>query len=116
MSRASTSAAAKAARGPPWPTRRGSPASRARSEQPSGGSTGWANPAAPPRPGGPPGPGLGLALAADLRIGCPRTVLATAFAGVGLSGDYGVAWLLSALVGPALARQPMFLGGEVDKA
>jgi len=65
-------------------------------------------------PGGTAGAGLGFALAADLRIGCPRTVLATAFAGVGLSGDYGVAWLLSALIGPARARELMFLGERVD--
>lgn len=65
-------------------------------------------------PGGAAGAGLGFALAADLRIGCPRTVLATAFAGVGLSGDYGVAWLLSALVGPSRARELMFLGDRVD--
>ena len=67
-------------------------------------------------PGGSAGAGLGLALAADLRIGCPRTVLATAFAGVGLSGDYGVAWLLSTIVGPARARELMFLNERVDSA
>jgi 2-(1,2-epoxy-1,2-dihydrophenyl)acetyl-CoA isomerase len=65
-------------------------------------------------PGGAAGAGLGFALAADLRIGCPRTVIATAFGGVGLSGDYGVAWFLSALVGPARARELMFLGERVD--
>ena len=41
-------------------------------------------------------------------------MLATAFAGVGLSGDYGVAWLLSTLVGPSRARELMFLGERVD--
>jgi 2-(1,2-epoxy-1,2-dihydrophenyl)acetyl-CoA isomerase len=67
-------------------------------------------------PGGAAGAGLGYALAADLRIGCPRTVLATAFRAVGLSGDYGVAWLLSTLVGPSRARELMFLGERVDSA
>jgi 2-(1,2-epoxy-1,2-dihydrophenyl)acetyl-CoA isomerase len=65
-------------------------------------------------PGAAAGAGLGYALAADLRIGCPRTLLATAFTGVGLSGDFGVAWLLSSLVGPSLARELMFLGERVD--
>ena len=52
---------------------------------------------------------MGLALAADLRIGSPRTVFATAFGAVGLAGDFGVAWLLDRLVGPAKARELMFL-------
>jgi 2-(1,2-epoxy-1,2-dihydrophenyl)acetyl-CoA isomerase len=65
-------------------------------------------------PGAAAGAGLGLALAADLRIGCPRTVLVTAFAAVGLSGDYGTAWLLHRLVGPARSRELMFLSERVD--
>jgi len=60
-------------------------------------------------PGAAAGAGLGLALAADLRIGTPRTVVATAFGGVGLAGDFGVAWLLHELVGPAKAREMLFL-------
>ena len=55
------------------------------------------------------GAGIGLALAADLRIGSPRTVFATAFGAVGLGGDFGAAWLLDRLVGPAKARELMFL-------
>jgi 2-(1,2-epoxy-1,2-dihydrophenyl)acetyl-CoA isomerase len=65
-------------------------------------------------PGAAAGAGLGLALAADLRIGSPRTVITTAFARVGLSGDYGTAWLLRQLVGPARAAELMFLSDRVD--
>ena len=65
-------------------------------------------------PGAAAGAGLGLALAADLRIGSPRTVMTTAFAKVGLSGDYGTAWLLQHLVGPAKAAELMFLSERVD--
>lgn len=65
-------------------------------------------------PGAAAGAGLGLALAADLRIGTPRTVVATAFATVGLSGDYGVAWLLERLVGPATARELLMLNPRLD--
>jgi 2-(1,2-epoxy-1,2-dihydrophenyl)acetyl-CoA isomerase len=65
-------------------------------------------------PGAAAGAGLGIALAADMRIGCPRTVLATAFARVGLSGDYGTMWLLRHLVGPAKAAEMMYLGDRVD--
>lgn len=65
-------------------------------------------------PGAAAGAGLGLALGCDLRIGCPATVIATAFGKVGLSGDYGTAWLLARLVGPARARRLLFLGERLD--
>ena len=65
-------------------------------------------------PGPAAGGGLGLALACDLRYGCERTVLTTSFARVGLSGDYGVAWQLTRLVGTARARELMFFADRVD--
>lgn len=65
-------------------------------------------------PGAAAGAGLGLALAADLRIGCPRTVLTTAFAKVGLSGDYGTMWLLRQLVGPAKAAELFYFSDRLD--
>ena len=64
-------------------------------------------------PGAVAGAGLGLALAADLRIGSPRTVFASGFGAVGLAGDYGVAWLLDRLVGPAKARELIFLNPRI---
>ncbi|WP_211754635.1 enoyl-CoA hydratase/isomerase family protein [Nocardioides gansuensis] len=64
-------------------------------------------------PGAVAGAGMGLALAADLRIGSPRTVFATAFGAVGLAGDFGVAWLLDRVVSPAKARELMFLNPRV---
>jgi 2-(1,2-epoxy-1,2-dihydrophenyl)acetyl-CoA isomerase len=74
----------------------------------------FAQPVIAALPGAAAGAGLGFALAADLRIGTPRTVLTTAFARVGLSGDYGTAWLLRQLVGPARAAELMFLSDRVD--
>ncbi|WP_435202524.1 enoyl-CoA hydratase-related protein [Janibacter sp. GS2] len=65
-------------------------------------------------PGAAAGAGLGLAFAADLRIGTPRTIMATAFAAVALSGDFGVAWLLERLVGPATARELLLLNPRLD--
>lgn len=65
-------------------------------------------------PGAAAGAGLGIALAADLRIGCPRTVLTTAFAKVGLSGDYGTTWLLRQLVGPAKAAELLYFSERLD--
>lgn len=67
-------------------------------------------------PGAAAGAGLGLALAADLRVGGSRALMVTAFASVGLSGDFGVAWLLQRLVGPAKARELLFLNPRVDAA
>jgi 2-(1,2-epoxy-1,2-dihydrophenyl)acetyl-CoA isomerase len=67
-------------------------------------------------PGAAAGAGLGIALAADLRIGCPRTLMTTAFVTVGLSGDFGTAWLLHQIVGPARARELMFLEMRIDAA
>lgn len=64
-------------------------------------------------PGAAAGAGIGLALAADLRIGGPRALIATAFSAVGLSGDFGVAWLLERAVGPAKARELMFLNPRI---
>lgn len=64
-------------------------------------------------PGAAAGAGLGFALSADVRVGTPKTVMATAFGGVGLSGDYGVTWLLNQLVGPAKARQLLFYNDRV---
>lgn len=73
----------------------------------------YAKPVIAALPGAAAGAGLGFALAADLRIGSTRAVMATAFGGVALSGDYGVTWLLNQLVGPAKARQLMFLGDKL---
>lgn len=60
-------------------------------------------------PGPAAGAGLSLALACDLRYAADTAVLTTAFAQVGLSGDYGSAWFLSRLVGPARARELLYL-------
>ena len=60
-------------------------------------------------PGAAAGAGLSLAMACDLRYASTTAVLTTAFAKVGLSGDYGSAWLLVRLVGPARARELLLL-------
>ncbi len=51
------------------------------------------------------GAGMSLALACDMRFGDPTTRIVTAFARVGLSGDFGGTWFLTRLVGPAKAKE-----------
>jgi 2-(1,2-epoxy-1,2-dihydrophenyl)acetyl-CoA isomerase len=65
-------------------------------------------------PGPAAGAGLGIALACDLRYAASSAVLTTAFAKVGLSGDYGVAWFLTRLVGTAKARELLYLSERLD--
>jgi len=50
------------------------------------------------------GAGLALALACDFRVIARSTKITTAFAKVGLSGDYGGSWFLTQIVGAARAR------------
>jgi 2-(1,2-epoxy-1,2-dihydrophenyl)acetyl-CoA isomerase len=62
------------------------------------------------------GAGLSLALACDLRIAGRSARMTTAFAKVGLSGDYGGSWFLTQLVGTAKARELYFLSDVLDAA
>jgi 2-(1,2-epoxy-1,2-dihydrophenyl)acetyl-CoA isomerase len=51
------------------------------------------------------GAGLSIALACDLRIASASVKITTAFAKVGLSGDYGGTYFLTHLLGSAKARE-----------
>jgi 2-(1,2-epoxy-1,2-dihydrophenyl)acetyl-CoA isomerase len=55
------------------------------------------------------GAGLALALACDFRVALSGAKITTAFAKVGLSGDFGVSYFLPRLVGAARARELMML-------
>ena len=59
-------------------------------------------------PGAAAGAGFALALACDLRIALDTAKLTTAFAKVGLSGDYGGSFFLPRIVGDAKARELYF--------
>jgi 2-(1,2-epoxy-1,2-dihydrophenyl)acetyl-CoA isomerase len=62
------------------------------------------------------GAGLALALACDLRIASHAAVLTTAYAKVALSGDLGVSYFLTHLVGGAKAAELLFLSEQIDAA
>ena len=67
-------------------------------------------------PGPAAGAGLAIALACDMRIAAESAFVSTGYARVGLSGDYGIAWLLTRLVGTAKARELMFTAERVGAA
>jgi len=59
------------------------------------------------------GAGMSLALACDLRIASETAQIVTAFAKVGLAGDFGGTWFLSRLVGVAKAKELYFTSPRV---
>jgi enoyl-CoA hydratase/carnithine racemase len=65
-------------------------------------------------PGAAAGAGLAIALACDIRIAAKSAFCATGYARIGLSGDYGIAWLLTRTVGPMRARELMLTAERVD--
>ncbi|MGM4903658.1 enoyl-CoA hydratase [Tardiphaga sp. 866_E4_N2_1] len=65
-------------------------------------------------PGPAAGAGLAIAMACDIRIAAQSAFVSTGYLRVGLSGDYGIAWLLTRLVGTARARELMFTAEKVD--
>lgn len=63
------------------------------------------------------GAGMGLALAADIRLAAETAVFVPAFVRVGLTGgDVGVSWLLPRLVGMARATEILLTGRNVEAA
>jgi enoyl-CoA hydratase/carnithine racemase len=65
-------------------------------------------------PGAAAGAGLALAMACDIRIAAQSAFVSTGYLNVALSGDYGIAWLLTRLVGTARARELMFTAEKVS--
>jgi enoyl-CoA hydratase/carnithine racemase len=65
-------------------------------------------------PGPAVGAGLAIALGCDIRIAAQSAFVSTGYLRVALSGDYGIAWLLTRLVGTARARELMFTAERVD--
>ena len=64
-------------------------------------------------PGAAAGAGMALALACDMRIAAQSAFLTTGYVRVGLSGDYGIAWLLMHMVGSARTRELLFTSERI---
>ncbi len=60
------------------------------------------------------GAGFALAMACDMRIASAEAKFTTAFANVGLSGDFGGSWFLSKVVGTAKARELYYTAAAFD--
>jgi enoyl-CoA hydratase/carnithine racemase len=67
-------------------------------------------------PGPAAGAGFALSLSCDLRILAEGAFVTTAYARLGLSGDYGASWFLTRLVGTAKARELFFTARRVPAA
>jgi 2-(1,2-epoxy-1,2-dihydrophenyl)acetyl-CoA isomerase len=80
----------------------------------SGALWGMPKPTLAVLPGPAAGAGLSLALACDMRVAIEGAIITTAFARVGLAGDYGGTWFLTQLVGPAKAKELYMLPERMD--
>lgn len=60
------------------------------------------------------GAGFGLAMACDLRFASSAARLNSAFLDVGVAGDLGLAWSLTAKLGPARAADIMYRPRKID--
>ena len=87
---------------------------RARHHQVAGAIRAMRKPSVAALPGAAAGAGMAIALACDIRIAAANAFLTTAYARIGLSGDYGIAWLLSRVVGPGRARHLMLTADRVE--
>lgn len=55
------------------------------------------------------GAGFGIALACDLRVASDKAKFTTAFTKVGYSGDFGITWPLTRILGEAKAKELLLL-------
>jgi len=89
---------------------------RARHHEIGGALRAMRKPSIAALPGPAAGAGMAIALSCDMRIAADSAFLSTGYARIGLSGDYGIAWLLSRVVTPAHARALMLTSQRVGAA
>jgi enoyl-CoA hydratase/carnithine racemase len=81
-----------------------------------GGIASMSKPTIAALPGAAVGAGLAIALACDIRIAAQSAFLSGGYSKIGLSGDYGIAWLLTRTIGTSMAREMMFTSDRIDAA
>ncbi len=59
------------------------------------------------------GAGFAIAMACDIRIATRSAFLTTGYARVGLSGDYGISWLLTRMLGHGRACELLFVPDRI---
>jgi enoyl-CoA hydratase/carnithine racemase len=59
------------------------------------------------------GAGMSIAMACDIRIAADTAFMTTAYANIGLPGDYGMSWLLARAIGPSRAKDLMFTAERI---
>ncbi len=59
------------------------------------------------------GAGFSLALACDIRIGNKNSFFTSNYSKIGLSGDYGISWFLTNLLGESKAKEIMMLNERI---
>ncbi len=59
------------------------------------------------------GAGFSLALACDIRIGNKNSFFISNYSKIGLSGDYGISWFLTNLLGESKAKEIMMLNYRI---
>jgi enoyl-CoA hydratase/carnithine racemase len=82
----------------------------------TGALVGLRKPTVAALPGAAAGAGLAIALACDIRIAARSAFVTTGYLRIGLSGDYGISWLLSRAVGASRAREFMLFSDRIDAA
>jgi enoyl-CoA hydratase/carnithine racemase len=74
----------------------------------------FAKPTIAALPGPAAGAGLSIALSCDLRVAKRSAFMLTAFAKLGISGDYGASWFLDQLVGPSKAKELLYFSERIS--
>jgi enoyl-CoA hydratase/carnithine racemase len=80
----------------------------------TGALVGLRKPTVAALPGAAAGAGLAIALACDIRFAARSAFVTTGYLRIGLSGDYGISWLLTRAVGASRARELMLFSERID--
>ena len=59
------------------------------------------------------GAGFSLALSCDIRVGNKEAFFLSNYSKIGLTGDYGISWYLTNLLGPSKAKELMFCNHRI---